>query len=90
MNSEVQGLAELGALVTAFGLLLWLVRRTFTVTIPRLADTFKEEIAETRREHREDRESWRSELKEQRREFLVALERQDAARERARLKGEGP
>lgn len=90
MNNEAQGLAELGALVTAFGLLLWLVRRTFTVTIPRLADTFKEEIAETRREHREDRESWRSELKEQRREFLVALERQDAARERARLKGEGP
>lgn len=82
MNTEAQGFAELGALVAAFGLLLWLVRRTFTVTIPRLADTFKEEIAEARKEHREDRESWRSELKEQRREFLIALERRDVAEER--------
>lgn len=82
---DLKSLMELGTSALNVIVLLWLITRTYKVAMPRLADTFKEEIAEARKEHREDRATWRDELREQRREFLVALEKRDVFQERARL-----
>ncbi len=64
--------------VSAFSLLAWLVRRTFTHTIPRLASDFKESLQTAtdffKAELKTSRDDFRAELKEQREDFQKSLE----------------
>ncbi len=70
-------LVEIGVGGAAFTLLAWLVRRTFTHTIPRLASDFKESLKSTneffKEELRTTRDDFRNELKEQRQDFQDSL-----------------
>lgn len=56
--------------LTAITLLAWLIRRTFTHTIPRLAGDFKEALQQQfaffQKEMKEQRDLFKEELKEQR------------------------
>ena len=56
--------------LSAFGLMAWLVRHTFTKTIPRLATDFREMLegqrVTFREELRDTRDVFRDELKEER------------------------
>lgn len=76
---DPKSLGELGALLAAFGLLLWLVRRTFTVTIPRLADTFTGALDKVIDAAQKRDIAWREELREQRRESAASAERMQQA-----------
>lgn len=76
-NVEVFRIIELVGGISAFGLLAWLVRRTFTHTIPRLAADFKEAmdrlLSFARDELKATREEFRQEQREQRADFQNAL-----------------
>lgn len=70
--SGAQAETWLGVIVNlgAFGLMAWLVRHTFTRTIPRLAREFREELALQRTgffgELKDQRSAFREELREER------------------------
>ena len=74
MDDEiVVRIVEVTVGASAFTLLAWLVRRTFTHTIPRLATDFKESLKTAtdffKEELRTSRDDFRSELREQRADF---------------------
>ena len=77
MDYDVFRLMEVIGGVTALSLLGWLVKRTFTHTIPRLATDFKESLSgitnHFRDEMRASREEFREELRAQRAEFAESL-----------------
>jgi len=66
--------------VGAFSLVTWLVRHTFKHTIPRLANGFSEELAETRQaftnELRGQRDAFMAELRSEREAFDQQLDAQ--------------
>ncbi len=66
--------------VGAFSLVTWLVRHTFKHTIPRLAKSFQEELAETREAFSDalktQRESFMAELRAEREAFDAQLDAQ--------------
>ena len=76
-EQSVFRLVELGVGAAAFTLLAWLVRRTFTHTIPRLAADFKESLQTAtdffKSELKTSRDDFRAELREQREDFQKSL-----------------
>ena len=75
----------------AFGLIVWLVKRTFSHTIPRLAADFKESMSAQaevfQEEMRAEREFFQGEIRAQRQEFRdeLASQREDWKKELSRL-----
>jgi gas vesicle protein len=69
LSDLIKSIAELGALSMIF----WLVRRVFTVTIPRLASDFKQALEKQEDIFRHEmavlRDTFKDELREQRKDF---------------------
>lgn len=70
----------------AFSLVVWVVQRTFKVTIPRLADDFKASLENQQKTYREDmkeaRELFREELERERKTLQEILTNERASHER--------
>jgi len=77
MQEDVFRVVEIIGGASALSLLAWLVRRTFTHTIPRLADDFKASLATVTNFFKEEltasRNAFREELKEQRSDFQDSM-----------------
>lgn len=83
---EVKGMLELGFAGGAFGLVVWVVQRTFKQTIPRLATDFRDTLHKQQEAYREDlretREAFRAELRDERATMQQLVESEREGRER--------
>lgn len=63
--------------LAAIGLVVWLFKRTFGHTIPRISADFKEALKEQKEAAKEARREFLEELRAQRQDFMQTLERID-------------
>ena len=88
---EVKSVLELSFAGGAFGLVVWVVQRTFKHTIPRLAKEFQTSLSQQQAAYREDlkdtREAFREELRAERVSLqeLLCSERECRERMAARI-----
>lgn len=68
-------LAVMGLVSTLIGGMVWLIKRTFGHTIPRLAEDFRAALREERTLYQDELRFYRLESKEQRDRFLDELQR---------------
>ena len=72
---EAAPIVQLVGGISAFALVAWLVKHTFSKTIPRLAEDFKAMLAVQQELAKAERVAFVEELRLQRREFLEELRR---------------
>jgi Sec-independent protein translocase protein TatA len=91
MYPEIQSALESAGFAIVLGLMVWVVKRVFSHTIPRLAGDFKESIAQLQKTFAEQldlqRKDFKEELQRQRLDFRESLrdERHDLERKLERL-----
>jgi len=83
---EVKHVLELSFAGGAFGLVVWVVQRTFKHTIPRLAEDFRKTLTQQQAAYREDlketRDAFREELRAERVSLQELLASERSCRER--------
>lgn len=91
MDTQLYELTQFGAGIMALALVVWIVRRVFSHTIPRLATDFRESLTSIQQHFKDEiaasREAFRQELALQRGDFKDALkdEREGFGRKLDRL-----
>lgn len=83
---QIRDVLEVSFAGGAFGLVVWVVQRTFKHTIPRLAEDFRAALTQQQAAYREDlketREAFRDELRAERLTLQELLSAERGGRER--------